>query len=174
MKFLKTFTDKDITPDQDFPEAESYLEREAARAIVFNAEGQVAIINVANQDCYKLPGGGINKGEQREEALKRECLEEIGCDIEITGEVGETYEIRSGEFKLKQKSYSYFAQVVGEVGKNKLDDYEIEDGMSIVWVPLAQALELVKNSKTEHYGYKFMVMRDSLLLEEARNLLESR
>lgn len=32
---------------------------------------------------YLLPGGGQNHGETMVEALKRECLEEIGCNVEV-------------------------------------------------------------------------------------------
>jgi 8-oxo-dGTP pyrophosphatase MutT (NUDIX family) len=32
-------------------------------------------------DCWHIPGGGIDEGEGREEALKREIKEETGIDI---------------------------------------------------------------------------------------------
>ena len=67
-------------------EAAQYPVREAARAVVMDAENNVALLRVANKNYYKLPGGGIEVGEDRISALKRECLEEIGCSIEVVGE----------------------------------------------------------------------------------------
>jgi len=50
---------------------------------------------VGKLNYYKLPGGGIDPGENREQALIREVLEEVGATISVDGEVGETLEYRS-------------------------------------------------------------------------------
>jgi ADP-ribose pyrophosphatase YjhB (NUDIX family) len=89
--------------------------REAARAVVINNDGNIALLNVSKWNYHKLPGGGINEGEGVIAALKRECREEIGCEVEVTGEIGEIIEYRK-MFNLKQTSYCYLAKVVGEKG----------------------------------------------------------
>jgi 8-oxo-dGTP diphosphatase len=77
MILLKTIRDTDI--GADFPAPPEYRERQAARAVLFEKEGRVAIINVTNKNYHKLPGGGIDPGENAEKALKREVLEETAA-----------------------------------------------------------------------------------------------
>jgi 8-oxo-dGTP diphosphatase len=36
------------------------------------------------KEMTKFPGGGLNWGEGTIDCLKRECLEELGCEIEVT------------------------------------------------------------------------------------------
>ena len=60
-------------------ELKEYWVRKTARAIVFDEQNFVALIHATKNFYYKLPGGGIETGETKEDALKRECLEEIGA-----------------------------------------------------------------------------------------------
>ena len=75
-------------------EAAKYKTREAARAIVFDDDNLIALLHATKNFYYKLPGGGIEAGETKEDALKRECKEEIGCNVEIIKELGSTVEYR--------------------------------------------------------------------------------
>lgn len=62
--------------------------RTAVRAVVYDKDNNIAVLNVSKQYYYKLPGGGVEEGEDIPMALKRECREELGCDIKIHSEVG--------------------------------------------------------------------------------------
>ena len=115
-------------------EAAQYPVREAARAIVLDADKNVALLRVANKNYYKLPGGGIENGEDRTAALQRECMEEIGCSVEIVGEVGSVVEYRK-MFGIKQISYCYVARVKGEKGTPALTPEELSAGFEPVWIP---------------------------------------
>ena len=44
---------------------------------------------------YKLPGGGMDEGEQPIETFKREILEEVGCEIDNIKLLGYTEEQKS-------------------------------------------------------------------------------
>lgn len=153
-------------------EIKSYGLREAARAIVVDEKKNVALLHVTKEKYYKLPGGGIDKGEGKIEALKRECLEEIGCNIEILGEIGSITEHRK-LFKLNQISYCYLARVEGEKGGPKFTQKEINEGFEQLWVPYDKALLLVSNNKALNTeGKSYIVPRDSIFLREAENFFK--
>jgi 8-oxo-dGTP pyrophosphatase MutT (NUDIX family) len=163
MKQIKLINLENVSDE----EADNYRIREAARAIVFDDDKLVALLYSTINHYYKLPGGGIEIGETKEDALKRECQEEIGCNIDIISEVGLTVEYRK-QFGLKQISYCYLAKLIGEKGNPTLEPDEIEEGFKTVWLPLSEALISVKESKPTIYEGPYMVSRDTALLEETK------
>ena len=58
--------------------------RNSAKAIIIE-DGRLLAIKLTDEEgfWYCLPGGGQEPGEPLEAALRRECLEEINCEIEI-------------------------------------------------------------------------------------------
>ncbi|MFA7302716.1 MAG: NUDIX domain-containing protein, partial [Candidatus Paceibacterota bacterium] len=119
----------------------------------------------------KLPGGGIEEGEDHETALRRECEEEIGCDVEVLGEIGMLVEYRK-MFTLTQRSYCYLARVKGSKGVPHLEAGEIEDGFKEVWLTYDDAERAMTESvATNPEGLLYIVPRDTLLLREAKKHL---
>jgi 8-oxo-dGTP diphosphatase len=58
--------------------------RNAAKAIIVRDNNLLALAKQDSQGrYYLLPGGGQNHGETLKQALLRECLEEIGTEVEI-------------------------------------------------------------------------------------------
>ncbi|TRZ65029.1 MAG: NUDIX domain-containing protein [Spirochaetia bacterium] len=161
MKLLKTIKFDEVNPE----ELEKYEFRQTARAIVFDKEGKIALLFVSKKGYHKLPGGGIEKGESIEDALKRECLEEIGCEIKITGEIGTIIEHRKA-FKINQESFCYLAKVVGEKGEPAFMDDEIEEGFLALWVSLDEAIKILETDKSDDYQGKFIKIRDLAFLRE--------
>jgi len=62
--------------------------RKAVRAIVFDGSGKMALLHVAKHGYHKLPGGGSEEGEDNAMTLRRECIEEIGCAINVGDRIG--------------------------------------------------------------------------------------
>lgn len=166
MKLLKRIQFRDI----DAGELADFEIRKAARAFVLDEDNNVALLYVKKYNYHKLPGGGLEGDESISEALKRECLEEIGCNIEAGEELGEIIEYRD-KWALKQYSYCYLAKVVGEKGTPEFTQKEMDYGFEIKWVPAQIAVELLENDIPEGYEGEFIHIRDSLFLAEALKVL---
>jgi len=163
MKLLKTIEFEKLSPE----EIKKFKLRQAARAVVFDREGKIALLFVSKKNYHKLPGGGVEKGENIEEALRRECREEIGCEIKITGEIGMTIEHRT-KWEIKQEAFCYSAEVVGMKGQPAFTDDEIEDNFSVLWVSLNEATEILETDQSDDYQWKFIKARELTFLREVR------
>lgn len=152
-------------------ELASYAIRYAVRAVVVDAEGLIALAYVSNENYFKIPGGGKEGDEDDITALKRECREEIGCEIEIIGEIGAIVEYRK-IFSLNQTSYCYFAKVTGAKGRPDFTESEKADGFKQIWLPYKQAVKVATEAKAKTVeGSLYIVPRDSLFLKEAKKFL---
>jgi ADP-ribose pyrophosphatase YjhB (NUDIX family) len=111
MKLFLTIRDADT--GADFPDPVIYKERSASRAVVFDRDRKVALLHATKKHYHKLPGGGIEAGEDIETALRRELSEEIGCSVQNIRELGIIEEYRN-KFSLHQLSYCFLADLAGE------------------------------------------------------------
>ena len=152
-------------------EVEGYSIRNAARAVVFDENNLVALLHVSKEKYYKLPGGGIEESEDIKKALRRECIEEIGSKINIVTEIGSIIEYRK-IFNLKQTSFCYLAKLKGKKGSPDFTKEELEKGFEIVWLPYNEALTVLSNNiATSFEGKNYIVPRDIIFLNEAKNFL---
>ncbi len=167
---ITKITDKDF--GIEFCDMENPQLRKGARGIVIREDGKIAIFNKANKNEYKLPGGGIERNENPEDAFHREVEEETGCKIEIIKSLGITEEYKCKN-NFKQISYIFVAKVIEDSHKLNLTQKEKDEGARLLWVEPLQALELIKNcindlkdSQYENvYATKFVVLRDRKILE---------
>lgn len=144
--------------------------RQAARAIVLDDDHRVALLHVSKKGFYKLPGGGVENGEDLLTALKRECREEAGSSIEVIRELGMIVEYR-GKFGVRQESYCYIARLIGEKDQPDFTLHEKEDGFTLLWVPLDEALRLIAEAQPQDYLGNFVQPRDLTFLQEAARVL---
>lgn len=145
----------------------SYSERLAVRVVAFNGKSEVAILYAAREDYYKLPGGGIESGEDHDAAAKREFQEETGGLIELRGGcIAATEEFRG---EVRQVSYCYRADLVEGSGGGEpaLTEEEVEDGLGHLWVPVEEARRLMAAAQpTSDFG-RSVKARDIYLLAVA-------
>ena len=81
---------------------------------------------------------------------------------------GEIIEYRD-KWSLKQHSYCYLVNVLGEKGKPDFTQKEIDSGFEVKWIPLNEAIKLLQGDKPKDYEGGFIQIRDSSLLKEAEN-----
>ncbi len=101
-------------------------------------------------DGYDFPGGGVELGETIQDALKRECFEETGFDVEV----GEPIHCQTSFFNPSHsKKYGhefwncpllYFTVkcIGGELSKANLDEEEKEYADLAEWIDISIIDEL--------------------------------
>jgi 8-oxo-dGTP diphosphatase len=171
MKILREIHHAEIALSAGNKDSTDFHERHAARAVVSDSDGKIALLYVGKYKYHKLPGGGIEDNEDVKQALERELLEEIGCRAEVAVELGKIIEYRD-EWDMKQTSYCYLAKQVGKAGLPDFTEKELSEGFSIVRAKdIAEAIELLEQDKPEDYGGKFIRERDLTFLKTAQKAL---
>ena len=149
------------------------FERQASRAVLCNAKGEIAVMNFSQDGSYKLPGGGIDDGETPEDALYREILEETGYTISRFNELGIVKESRY-YCGMSQVSYAFIAEVDEFIGTN-LTDEEAARGMNVQWFnSVESAIDAIENGAESdgnggEIGSKMMKLRDIKILQAAQS-----
>jgi 8-oxo-dGTP diphosphatase len=169
MKEIAFFNPENVTED----EVKTYRLREAARAVVLDDDYNVALLHVTSTDYYKLPGGGLDDDVDKIVTLKRECFEEIGCEIEVLQEIGLVNEWRK-IYQIHQVSFCYLAKIVGKKGTPDFTESEIAERFEVRWLSSEVALKALTQSKAEHISVKgYMVPRDIAILRAAQQYLKN-
>jgi ADP-ribose pyrophosphatase YjhB (NUDIX family) len=91
---------------------------------------------------YLLPGGGQKHGEPMDEALKRECLEEIGYHVElgqivfIRDYIGKNHQFAVEDKEIHQVELMFSCKLLDGSFKNAQmnDTYQI----GVQWIPLKE------------------------------------
>ena len=143
--------------------------RHSARCINIK-NGTVAMVHSLKYDYYKFPGGGIEKGESKEEAVIRETLEEAGLIVipESVREFGYVHRIQKSEYPdtdhFIQDNFYYLCEVEDRIETQNLDDYESDEKFTLEYVKPDRAIFVNRN--TDH-GTK-----DQNMLEREARVLE--
>lgn len=146
--------------------------RYGARGIVINDEGNIAVFNKQVKNEYKLPGGGIDAGEDPKEAFKREVLEETGCIIEVVDDLGTIEEHKTLD-NFKQISYVFVGKVIEDTKQFDFTEKEKNEGARLLWCKAEEGLKLIEDSYDNLkasayenlYHSKFINIRDQEILK---------
>lgn len=175
---ILTLRDTDIFSDTLIDPNIAWKDRITGKVVLFNKYLHIALIGNKVNDFFLLPGGGIEEGEQIIDGIKRECREETGCEINILGSIGITEDFRARDYK-HCISHGYFAEVIS-IGEKDLTDSEKDIGSYVKWVPINEAVLLfieqekqVKLGNVKFYNTCFNILRDSLFIRLASNLINN-
>jgi 8-oxo-dGTP diphosphatase len=115
-----------------------YIERPGVYAVIENNHKQVAIIRT--RTGHFLPGGGIEPGETEMEALQRELMEETGCQVSVSAEIGEAVEYIAAQAEGK------YYRIYGKFYKVQIDSHireGLEEDHQLVWLCQEDAFNLL-------------------------------
>ena len=140
MRMLFTMDAKNYAPD-----APLHI-RPSVRGIVIR-DGKVLMVHSLKYDYYKFPGGGIEAGECRIEALCREVREETGFAVlpDSVREYGMVHRRERDEdgTTFIQDNFYYLCSIGEELGQ-ELDDYVDEEGFTPVFVDPKWAIHVYR------------------------------
>lgn len=94
-----------------------YTDRETVKAVIINDNDEVLLFQ------GQLPGGGVESGETLNEALARECMEEIGATIEIMKPIGTAIAYRD-ELKLRYVFTGFICKLISQTTQTTTQDDE--------------------------------------------------
>jgi len=131
---------------------------ERVRAIIIDTDKILLINRIKGNDSYwVMPGGAVEPGESHEQAVKRECLEELGIKIEaqklFLQRLGDKPEIEG------QQEFFYLCNIVGgQIGTGQGPEFQAgtqyKGEYRIKWVDLKDFPEI--NLKPEEVKNKII------------------
>lgn len=133
-----------VMDEHNYDENLEEIYRISVRGIIFVA-GKLLMIESSFGEV-KLPGGGMDQGEDEYQTLVREVKEETGYDVipESIKPFGEIEEKRLAVYEpmiWHQINRLYFCDVYSEQGKCEYSKNEKEEGFHQVFYTIEEALE---------------------------------
>lgn len=160
-----------INDKLDYKNDLAYIKRESVRGIIIE-DGKIYLSHARINDTYKIPGGGIDLGENLIDALIREVREEVGIDVDLSSikEYGHYIEkwksIKDGEDDKIwfNTSYYFICKRLGSVKDIKPTLSEINDLSESSLVSIDDAikanLNIIKNNDPK---YNFLIRENEIL-----------
>ncbi len=139
MKLLFEIDKKDYDPNG------TVFTRPSAKGIIFR-DGKLSAIYSNSRDFYKIPGGGIEPGEDAVTAMIREIREEVGLAVipETVREFGNVHRVSKGPNNtiFVQENYYYFCDVYEGQQQPDYTPSELKEQYEPRFVSLEEAIRV--------------------------------
>ena len=165
MRNLKTH----YHPDVETLENKSVFTRFATRSIAIQGNS-ILLLYTERYEDYSLPGGGLDRGEDKVEGMRRELNEETGAvNIRNVQPFGIYEEFRpwyKPDYDIQHMiSYCYTCDVDKELGDSNLESYETNNGMKALWINIHDAIDHNKKTMSTSDKKGMSIERETFLLE---------
>jgi ADP-ribose pyrophosphatase YjhB (NUDIX family) len=122
--------------------------RVATKAIIVRDARLLVTVNSGDFPTFYLcPGGGQDHGEDAHQALRRECREEIGCDVSVgdlafmRDYIGADHEFADKDGWVHQQEVYFFCSLAPDVEPRFNSDTGDTWQTGISWLPVRGLLE---------------------------------
>ncbi len=135
---------------------EDYILNVRAAAVIIH-NGKILVHRNINSDHYALPGGRVEIGENSENTIKREILEEMGKQVELVGYISTIENF----FEMKGKKY-HEIEFVHKAEFIKKEDKLLQDTIKNIEGKDFLQYEWLEIEKIEQYPLMPKVIKEVL------------
>ncbi|MBO4617454.1 MAG: NUDIX hydrolase [Lachnospiraceae bacterium] len=162
--------------DKEWPFTYADHDRNIARGIVFDDAGNFYFVRAERDDDFgratliEIAGGGVEPGEELNEAIKRELKEELGAEVEVICKIG----VVSDYYNLihRHNINNYFLCRAVSFGEKHLMPDEIEDfHLSTLKMTYEEAMAEYELRRETPIG-RLIANREMPILKRAQEILK--
>jgi ADP-ribose pyrophosphatase YjhB (NUDIX family) len=166
MRHLRTTIHSDLSSLDN----QVIITRHATRAIVVDKQN-ILLLYTERYNDYTLPGGGLNEKEDPIGGMIRELEEETGAkNISMIQDYGIYEEFRpwsrDNADVLHMISHCYTCKIDHELGQNRLEEHEVRNGMTPVWIDIHQAIRHNEETMASSDKKGLSIERETFLLRK--------
>ena len=162
--------------DSEWPFTYTNHDRQVARAVVFDDSGLFYFVRAERDDLFgkatliETSGGGVESGEQYEDAVKRELREELGIEVGIICKIGTVNDYYNLIHRHNINNY-YLCKILS-FGEKNMTRAEIERyHLSTLKMDYESAVKEYEKCSNSSLG-KLIANRELPILARAKEILE--
>lgn len=162
--------------DTSWPFTYTDHDRMIVRGVVYDDEGNFYFVRADRDDDFgravtiETAGGGVEKDENLEEAIRRELLEELGAEVDVICKIG----VVSDYYNLihRHNINNYYLCKVRSFSERMLTEDEMNKfHLSTLKLNFDEAVEEYKRCSTSRLG-NLLYNREMPILLEAKRVIE--